>query len=53
MKKINYGESGYIDFKKRRDIDKTIFSKLGNKIFMLLILLYIFLFFSFNRFENE
>jgi apolipoprotein N-acyltransferase len=52
-KKIDYGVSGYIDFIKRRDLDKTIFSRLGNKIFILLILLYIFLIFSFNRFRNE
>ena len=52
-KKIKYGESGYVDFEKRRDLDKTIFSTLGNKIFILLILLYIFLIFSFNRFRNE
>ena len=48
-KKINYGVSGYIDFINRKDLDKTIFSTFGNKIFILLILLYIFLIFSFNR----
>ena len=52
-KEINYGVSGYVDFEKRRVLDKTIFSTLGNKIFILLILLYIFLIFSFNRFRNE
>ena len=52
-KKINYGEDGYIDFTNRRDIEPTIFSIYGNKIFLLLILLYIFLIFSFNRFQNE
>ena len=52
-KKINYGEDGYIDFTNRRDIEPTIFSIYGNKIFLLLILLYIFLIFSFNRFKNE
>jgi apolipoprotein N-acyltransferase len=45
--------SGYIDFIDRKDLDKTIFSTFGNKIFILLILLYIFLIFSFNRFRNE
>ena len=48
-KKIDYGISSYIDFKKRRDFGKTIFSAYGNKIFMILILLYIFLTISFNR----
>ena len=52
-KEINYGVSGYVDFEKRRVLDKTIFSMLGNKIFILLILLYIFLIFSFNRFRDE
>ena len=52
-KKIDYGKSGYIDFINRKDLDKTIFSTFGNKIFISLILLYIFLIFSFNRFRNE
>ena len=52
-KKIDYGKDGYIDFTKRRDIEPTIFSIYGNKIFIILILLYIFLIFSFNRIKNE
>ena len=51
--KIDYGKDGFIDFNKRRDIEQTVFSKYGNKIFFILILLYIFLIFSFNRFKNE
>ena len=51
--KIDYGVSGYIDFEKKRDLDKTIFSTFGNRIFIMLILLYIFLIFSFNRIRNE
>ena len=51
--KIDYGEAGFIDFKKRRDVDLTFFSLYGNKIFIILILLYIFLIFSFNRDKNE
>ena len=50
---VNFGESGYIDFKESKKIQPTIFSKYGNKIFLLLILLYIFLIFSFNRIKNE
>ena len=53
LNKIDYGKDGFIDFKKRRDIEQTVFSKYGNKIFFMLILLYIFLIFSFNRFKNE
>ena len=52
-KKIDYGKDGYIDFTSRRDIEPTIFSIYGNKIFFILILLYIFLIFSFNRIKNE
>ncbi len=51
--KINFGKSGYIDFKNIRKIQPTIFSLYGNKIFVLIILLYIFLIFSFNRIKNE
>ena len=52
-KQIEYGNSGYIDFDEKRDLNKTIFSTYGNKIFMILILLYIFLTISFNRIKNE
>ena len=52
-KYIEFGNSGYIDFEEKRDLKKTIFSTHGNKIFMILILLYIFLIFSFNRIRNE
>ena len=51
--KVEYGDSGYIDFKKAKKIQPTLFSKYGNKIFIILILLYIFIIFSFNRFKNE
>ena len=51
--KVEYGDSGYIDFKKAKKIQPTLFSKYGNKIFITLILLYIFLIFSFNKFKNE
>lgn len=51
--KVEFGESGYIDFKKAKKIKPTLFSKYGNKIFITLILLYIFMVFSFNKFKNE
>ena len=51
--KVEYGQSGYIDFKKAKKIQPTLFSKYGNKIFIILILLYIFMIFSFNRLKNE
>ncbi len=45
-KKVNFGQSGYIDFIESYEIQPTVFSKMGNKIFGLLILLYIFFIFS-------
>ena len=51
--KVKFGQSGYIDFIEGRKIQPTVFSLYGNKIFGLLILLYIFLIFSFNRINNE
>ena len=50
---VNFGQSGYIDLEELRKIQPTIFSKYGNKIFGLLILLYILLIFSFNKIKNE
>ena len=51
--KIEIGKSGYIDLREVKKLQPTVFSKYGNKIFILLILLYIFLIFSFNRINNE
>ena len=51
--KIDYGVSGYIDLEGIRDLKPTLFSKYGNNIFFILILLYIVLTFSFNRIKNE
>ncbi len=48
-KKIEFGQTGYIDFYQTRVFDETVFSKYGNKMFLIIILLYIFLIFSFNR----
>ncbi len=50
---VSLNETGYIELDQFKKNKPTIFSKYGNNIFALLILLYIFLFFSFNRFENE
>jgi apolipoprotein N-acyltransferase len=52
-KKVNFGESGYVDFNEKKLTEPTVFSKYRNKIFGLLILLYIFLILSFNRKNNE
>ena len=50
---VDYEQSGYIDLVGQKKIQPTIFSRYGNKIFGLLILLYIFLIFSFNKIRNE
>ena len=50
---VDLDQSGFIDLFKTKKIEPTIFSKYGNKIFALIILLYIFLIFSFNRNKNE
>ena len=52
-KNVNYGDTGYVDLKQIRTIQPTIFSIHGNKIFGLLILLYIFLIFSFKKIKYE
>ena len=52
-KQLDLNKSGYVDFDQSRTIDPTPFSKYGNKIFGLIILLYIFLIFSFNKIKNE
>ena len=50
---VDFGKTGYIDLKEIRKIQPTIFSLYGNKIFLFIILLYIFLIFSFNKSNNE
>jgi len=52
-KKIEFGSTGYIDFSESKSIKSTPFLLYGNKIFLILILLYIFLIFSFNKLTNE
>ena len=52
-KQLNLNQSGYLDFSASIITDATLFSKYGNKIFGLIILLYIFLMFSFNKMRSE
>ncbi len=49
---VKFGEIGYVDLFKTKKIQPTIFSKYGNKIFIILIFLYIFILFSFNRIKK-
>jgi len=48
-KQVGLNESGFIDLFETKKIEPTIFSKYGNKIFIIIILMYIFLIFSFNK----
>ena len=52
-KEVSLNQSGYIDFIESKKIKSTLFSQYGNKIFALVILLYIILIFSFNKIKNE
>jgi len=52
-KQVDLNQSGFVDLFKTKKIEPTIFAKYGNKIFVLIILLYISLIFSFNRNKNE
>ena len=51
--KVDINKSGYIDLIESRKIETTLFAKFGNKIFGFIILLYIFLIFSFKKLRNE
>ena len=51
--KIDIKNEGIISIKEIVNVDKTLFSTYGNKIYFLIILLYIFLIFSFKKSENE
>ena len=50
---VEFGFTGYIDFFESKTVKSTLFFQHGNKIFLILILLYIFLIFSFKRLTNE
>jgi len=51
--KVDFGTTGYIAFKESKLIKTTFFNIYGNQIFLMLILIYIFLIFSFNKLTNE
>jgi apolipoprotein N-acyltransferase len=52
-KKIEFGLSGYVKLSESKSIKYSSFEVYGNKIFLMLILIYIFLIFSFNRLKHE
>ncbi len=51
--KLDINSEGTILLKELVNVDKTLFSSYENKIYFLIILLYIFLIFSFKKLENE
>ena len=51
--RVKFNTSGYVELEKIKKNEITIFSKFGNKIFGILILLYILLILSFNKIRNE
>ena len=51
--RVNFGQSGYIDLKFMRKIQPTVFSLYGNKIFLLVILIYIVMIFLLNKIKHE
>ena len=52
-KKIELGTTGHVDFKESKILKFTIYMNYGDKIFFILILLYIFLIFSFKKIIHE
>ena len=50
---VEFGSTGYVELSESKSVKLTPFMAHGNKIFLALILLYIFLIFSFNKFTHE
>jgi len=50
---IEFGSKGYVEFSESKLVKSTLFTSYGNKIFLMLILIYIFLIFSFNKRKYE
>ena len=52
-KKVESGLMGHVSLSESRPTKPTLFTLYGNKIFFMLILIYIFLIFSFNKLKHE
>ena len=50
---VEFGSTGYVELTESKLVKSTPFMLYGNKIFLMLILIYIFLIFSFNRLKHE
>ena len=51
--KVEFGSTGFVELSESKSVKSTPFMLYGNKIFLILILLYIFLTFSFIKLANE
>jgi len=51
--KVEFGSTGYVELSESKLVKSTLFMTYGNKIFLILILIYIFLIFSFIRLKYE
>ncbi|MDB9827373.1 apolipoprotein N-acyltransferase, partial [Candidatus Pelagibacter sp.] len=52
-KKVEFGSTGYVDFKESKVLKPTFYMNYGDKILFIFILLYIFLIFSFKKITHE
>jgi len=50
---VKFGTTGYVELSESKLVKSTPFMLYGNKIFLILILVYIFFIFSFNRLKHE
>ena len=50
---VELGATGYVELSESKLVKSTLFMLYGNKIFLILILIYIFLIFSFNKLKHE
>ena len=50
---VEFKSSGYVELSERKLVKVTPFMQYGNKMFLILILIYIFLIFSFNKLKHE
>ncbi len=52
-KKVEFGFTGYVELTESKITKSTPFMRYGNQIFFMIILIYIFLIFSFNKLTHE
>ena len=50
---VEFGTTGYVELSESKLVKSTPFMLFGNKIFLMFILIYIFLIFSFNNLKHE